>query len=523
MADSGSSTLGIVFPLGGDGRRSTSATGRAVFADSVRRVDPALAATIEHTADWRSGYLGPLRDVVRVSASSADAAVAIASDGLASAGRRFAFTRDGQQVPLPEAMSAYRDAGLASVVVRGSADGPDGLLVPYRGRLLGGDDLRRQADHWVTAGVAEPGLLDVVDALVANPGWFDLRDLDVVVLGAAAEMGPTQSLLRWGANVHAIDLPRPDLWRRLISWARATAGTLRVPVPLGPDGRPPFVIGGIVHPDDDDRIAGSAGVDLVASTPEVATWVDEIGGPLVLGSYAYADGATHVLLSMAADTVAETLLRRRSDVTLAYLATPTDVFAVPEAAVQESRRRWDSRGLNALLQAPLRLVGQFEPNYPATFVDDVGREFGLCDALVSQQGPNYALAKRLQRWRASTALAADVPVSINLAPATRTRSVIRNRALAAAYAGAGRFGVEVFEPQTSAALMSALLVFDLRTQAVSATAKASVDPGPSNPGPSNPMDRYRLRAVHGGLWRTAYAPRSVLGIAAMLGMVEARP
>jgi hypothetical protein len=34
-------------------------------------------------------------------------------------------------------------------------------------------------------------------------------------------------------------------------------------------------------------------------------------------------------------------------------------------------------------------------------------------------------------------------------PPTRTRSVMKNRALAAAYAGAHRFGVEVFEPATS--------------------------------------------------------------------------
>ena len=52
-------------------------------------------------------------------------------------------------------------------------------------------------------------------------------------------------------------------------------------------------------------------------------------------------------------------------------------------------------------------------------------------------------------------------VSINIAPPTRTRSVLKNRALAAAYAGAHRFGVEVFEPATSQVLMAALLVYDL--------------------------------------------------------------
>jgi hypothetical protein len=242
-------------------------------------------------------------------------------------------------------------------------------------------------------------------------------------------------------------------------------------------------------------------------------WLEESERPFVLGTYAYADGASHVLLSMAADAIVVNLLDRRDDLTLAYLATPTDVFMVPMTAVEESRRRWDSRGVAGLLQSPLRLVGQFERNYPADHVAEDGAQFGLNDSLVPQQGPNYALAKRLQRWRALVARAEGTPVSLNLAPATRTQSVIRNRALAAAYAGAGRFGIEVFEPATSTTLMAALLVHDLRNPAAVAN--------PSTP-LSNPMDLFAQGANHGGLWRTAYSPRSVLGFAAVLGMFESR-
>src|SRR5205085_5444356 len=95
------------------------------------------------------------------------------------------------------------------------------------------------------------------------------------------------------------------------------------------------------------------------------------------------------------------------------------------------------------------------PAYPA------GSDPGICDSLVAQQGPNYALAKRLQRWRATVARDAGAAVSMNVAPPTRTRSVTRNRVLAAAYAGAHRFGLEVFEPATTRVLMAALLVHDL--------------------------------------------------------------
>ena len=98
-------------------------------------------------------------------------------------------------------------------------------------------------------------------------------------------------------------------------------------------------------------------------------------------------------------------------------------------------------------------------------------------------------------------------MSFNVAPPTRTRSVVKNRALAAAYAGAHRFGIEVFEPATSNTLMAALLVHDLRT-------------GP----PAQPtawQDEAYAGAPRGPV-AAAYDPRSALGIAALLGVAGAR-
>jgi hypothetical protein len=86
--------------------------------------------------------------------------------------------------------------------------------------------------------------------------------------------------------------------------------------------------------------------------------------------------------------------------------------------------------------------------------------------------------------------------------------VTKNRVLAAAYAGAGRFGVEVFEPATTKVLMAALLVHDLRAGA-----------GPAR---AHPWQDEAHAAAHGGLWRIAYAPRSVLGLAALVGYPHAR-
>ncbi|MEP7179115.1 MAG: hypothetical protein ABI775_08510, partial [Pseudonocardiales bacterium] len=80
--------------------------------------------------------------------------------------------------------------------------------------------------------------------------------------------------------------------------------------------------------------------------------------------------------------------------------------------------------------------------------------------------------------------------------------------LAAAYAGADRFGVEVFEPGTANTLMAALLVADLNTGG-----------GPAH---ENPWQDEAYAAVHGGLWRAPYQPRSALGLAAVLGYGAAR-
>jgi hypothetical protein len=500
---------GVNFPEGGDGRRSTSATGRTIFADSIRGVDPAIAARIEHTKDWRRGYLQPLRDITIAATRTPQAAIDISRAGLDSAHRRFTFTRDGEEHPLAGTPSRN---DLASVIASGRAAREVDLSVPYRGRRLFGAELRRQVDTWVADGIAEPSFGAALHRVLDNPEWLDLHDVDIALLGAGAEMAPTRSLLRWGARVHAIDLPRPAVWERLIAITRSTAGSLRIPIPTT-DGQAPFVVGGLIHPDDDRVIADVAGADLLTAMPEIGTWLQEIDQPFILGSYAYADGALHARLSMAVDAIIVDLLRERDDVTLAFLATPTDVFMVPEECVVESRRRWDSRGLAGLVQAPLRLVGQFEPNYPETYETESGRIVGMNDSLIPQQGPNYILAKRIQRWRALVARAEGVPVSLNLAPATRTQSVIKNRALAAAYAGAGRFGVEVFEPATSTALMAALLVHDLRNPASSANPATPLD---------NPMDLYVEGANHGGLWRAAYSPRSVLGFAAVLGMFDPR-
>jgi hypothetical protein len=481
--------LGVVFPATGDGRRSTGALGRAVAADALRPVDPAGALAAEHETTWRSGYLTHFRRLVEAGLASRRAALDVAGAGLASLHDRMRVAGPGgAETGLGELLTAPAGRPLGTVEVPGREPPEKELSLPYRGDRLRGDALARRLDAWVAAGVMEPSAAEAVRTLQANPDWLRLPDHTVAVLGAGAEIGPLPSLLRWGVRVAGVDLPRPAIWERVLGLHNA--GTVLLPV-TGDDTQP---------------LAGRAGADLVAEAPAVADWLAALPGGLVLGNYVYADGATNVRVSVAVDALTVRLLRARDDVALGFLATPTDVFAVPGEAVEHSVRAYADRSVAAkLLGRPLRTLSAgrlLRRGYLP------GTDPGVNDSLVPQQGPNYALAKRLQRWRAAVARDAGTIVSLNVAPPTRTRSVLKNRALAAAYAGAHRFGVEAFEPATTNVLMAALLVHDLHTGG-----------GPAH---EHPWQDEAHAAVHGGLWRAAYAPRSALGLAALLGYGAAR-
>jgi hypothetical protein len=491
---------GVVFPASADGRRSTSAVGRAVVADALRQVDPAGARDAEHDANWRTGYLAHFRRLVEAGLTSKDAAVSVARGGLESVHRHMRVVHQGgAETGLDGLLSAPAQRLVTTVTAAGTGETGGELSLPYHGEWLRGGALLRRLQTWADNGVIEPSCADAVRAVAAHPQWLRLPGRTVVALGAGAEVGPLPVLLSWGAQVIAIDLPHPPIWERLLDTARRSGGTLLVPVAGGKPGQPQPGI-------SDQVIAQRAGLDLISDVPAVAGWLAAVDGPLVLGNYVYADGAANVRLAAAADALTVRLQAGRDDVALAFLATPTDVFAVPPEAVAQSARAWATRSPAAkLATGPLRALsgGRLLRRAYAP-----GADPGINDSLVPQQGPNYALAKRLHRWRATLARDGGATVSINVAPPSRTRSVVKNRALAAAYAGAHRFGVEVFEPATCKVLMAALLVHDLHTGG-----------GPAH---AHPWQDEAYGAAHGGLWRIAYAPRSALGLAAALGYPAAR-
>ncbi|MEO6510108.1 MAG: hypothetical protein ABIO16_03890 [Nocardioides sp.] len=477
-------THGISFPSTAGGERPTTAVAREVVADALRAVDPVGADAAERETAWRGRYLLHFRRLVEAGLPTPDAWCAIAAAGLDAVRRRMVVaTHDGDR-PLASLVDAPSERSLATLEVQGDAEPLTELVLPYRGQRLTGSSLEERLAAWESAGVLEPSAAAAVREVMAHPEWLRLEGRTVAVLGAGAEMGPLGPLLRWGATVAAVDLPTPAIWERVLGTARSAAGRLLVPVTPGTE---------------------DAGVDLLAEVPETADWLGGLDGRLVLGNYLYADGGTHVRVSIAADALASRVTGIRPDTALGFLATPTDVFAVPGDAVAMSQAAYDARsGASKLVGRPLRWASRgrlLHRQYPPD------ADPGISDCLVPQQGPNYALAKRIQRWRACTARRDGQQVSFHVAPSTRTRSVVKNRALAAAFAGAHRFGVEVFDPSTSNTLMAALLVHDLMAD---------------HPVRPHPWQDEAYGAVHGGLWRAPYEPRSALGLAALLGFANVR-
>lgn len=480
---------------------SSLAAGQRIIAAATAGIDTAATTSAAAQTNWRTGYVEHFVTLTRLEAQQH--ASRIAAAGLHAAQSAFTFRVGDDSLRLREAVTeAPARTLLRTAHVPGeAARHPTSYTVPIGDRQLSGTSLLLQLDDWVARGVVEPSFAAAQRLLADNPDWLDLSDRTFVVVGAGSQLGPTRSLLRWGAHVYAVDVARPQLWRSLIEVARRSPGQLSIPVATS---RPPTT---------DDEIANSAGIDVITQLPELSGWVQGITGPFTLANYAYADGRDHVRVSTAVDAVTQHVLEERSDVSLAFLATPTDAYAVPMDVVEAARERYNRRSGWAVAGAGVTAGMLLRPNYVNVVVTPAGDHLGISDALVVQQGPNYALAKRIQRWRAMHSRLDHRTVSINVAPATRTLSVIHNRLLAAAYSGAARFGLEVFGPATASTLMAGQLVHDLRNPAALSRPSSRL---------TEPYQALVDGAAHGGMWRTAYEPRSVLAGAVVMGLFSRR-
>ena len=196
--------------------------------------------------------------------------------------------------------------------------------------------------------MVEPSFARALAWLVAHPEKLDLTGVDFAVLGAGAEMGPRSCCWTWARPCGRVDLPRPELWRRVIADAEGRAGRLMVPVPAGRPGSHAAV-----------GISARGGRRRRPADPGAR-------GPHLAGRDPPAVHARQLRLRRRRRcTCASPWRSTRSawpssrtghDVMLAWLATPTDVFAVADGgrrgvAAALARRRY----AGGSLRSPLRL------------------------------------------------------------------------------------------------------------------------------------------------------------------------
>lgn len=472
---------GVQFRPDGPGRASTIIAARDVFASAVETVDSALAGAIRSESDWRAAYTRYGVPMMLAGLRSREAALTIARKGVQAAHNKVQFVRDGRAMPVSEV--AALGGAFETKTICGEGKRISSLRVPFGGRILEGAELEQEILRWRDRHLAEPACVEALLALARDPAPLDLSGRTFVLLGAGAEVGPLRPLLEWGATILALDLDRPEVSERIAATAKATAG--RVLLPRKP-GRAP-------------------GADLLAELPEIIDWLDKQGKIDVIGAYAYLDGEKHVRVTIAMDRIISALAAVHPETMVAYLMTPTEVFAVPEKTAEVSRNSFDGRGL---LSRPLRSLSRgrlFEANIQADAVLD-GSPHAVVDCVEVRQGPNYLLAKRLQRWRVFLAQADGRRVSCNVAPMTRTRSVLSNRIYAAGYRGTKPLGIETFDADTTNTVMAALLVHDLRRPLTNG---------------AHPETILRDRAFHGGLWTCPYQLRTIIEAGVAAGLLRA--
>eukprot|EP00591_Stephanopyxis_turris_P001033 CAMPEP_0195519352 /NCGR_PEP_ID=MMETSP0794_2-20130614/14594_1 /TAXON_ID=515487 /ORGANISM="Stephanopyxis turris, Strain CCMP 815" /LENGTH=762 /DNA_ID=CAMNT_0040648487 /DNA_START=70 /DNA_END=2358 /DNA_ORIENTATION=+ len=492
---------GLVWPLveGRNGKmdRSSTATAKAVFAAAVGASDPDKAQKVLNEQNWRFGYVKHFKALVEEQCKSPEKALACAQAGLDKAYSTFQFVSpDGSAVSLAEAMKAKNSEKFHTGFVKGTrAKSANRLEVPYNGKNLYGEDLRAQVNKWVAYGTIEPSCGEAIIGCIDNPKWLDLSDHYFVLLGAGSAMGPFLVLMALGANVIAVDLDRPAIWKRLISIARDSSGSITFPTKVDFN----------TIQNDDDKLFANSGCNLFTETPIIKDWLLDLypGKKFTVGSYAYLNGALHVQVSLAMDAISKELTENRPGTSLAYLCTPTDLHLVPKEAYDASVSQYNIYNTKFFCMF-IRLLtagNKLKKNVTKPYAGE-GGDYYAVNGLSVAQGPNYALAKRMQHWRAVIARSSkNCIVSSNIAPATSTASVVQNRTFAWAYEGMPYFKpYEISTPETSNAVMSAILFSDLNDPKSAANPKNKL---------ANPNQLFSYASFHGGCWRCAYEVDSI--------------
>ncbi len=477
----GASNPGVDLAPGG----SAGALLHGVLRDAVQAFPEALtpAELPEDGSAFRSDYADVLAlfEAARVASGER---VAIARRLHASARESLVGSSDERAIPLAEFVRTPSEP-LALTTVDTSGSGGWDPAVPVDGAEQRGQALRDQLARWREKRTVSPSapealgwLLDVAER---EGGELDLRGRRVAILGAGAELAPTLHLLEAGAEVLWLDLADP-------------------PAELAKDSR----LSGRLH-------FAAGGLDLLARPAVARATIERFAesGAVDVGLYAYAPGRGREWRLAATMNAIVEALPRDAVRTVSMLVSPTSPAARTASEDADEEARFQER---AAWRRALTSSGALGSGGGALRVGDAGAN----RAIVPIQGLSYQAAQYLEKWITAEVWATDAAplhVSANVAGITRTRS-LQHPIFAAAFVGAGAFGVETYAPETTRPLMGLLSVRDW------------LDPtSGGHPRRSVASEAERAAAltevrVHGGLYGMPEALEPALRIAALIGFAK---
>ncbi len=383
---------------------------------------------------------------------------------------------------------------LERTVLAGAAGAP--VEVPFEGRVYRGREVIGLVDrlydaHQLTT-AARAALHWIVEHALAQGGRIDLSEERFVLFGAGAELASTRMLLRAGASVLWVDLAEP---------ARAL-GRL-------------------------DELAGSIArapeaCDLLAQPRAIAAAIRAfaVDGPVHVGMFAYAPGASQewrlgAVMNALVASLEPALVR-----SVALLVSPTTASVLTPETVRGAAERLARQ---PAWQRMLERLGALQRpgHYSAQGVD-------VSLSTVTVQGLSYQAAQYISKIAAAESYAVfgtrgaaegspPVTVSANVAGITRTRS-LSHPLFQAAFAGAHRFGVRIFEPATTRALSGLLMLHDLLNPAAPGTAPAQPLEAHAGARKRNDVAALLSQQVHGGIYSLPFVLDGVIRVAAVVGL-----
>lgn len=362
--------------------------------------------------------------------------------------------------------------------------GKAGLIptVPFRGITYAGPSLnylgqKLLGENKMTSQAAQ-ALAWLTKFAGSNDGKIDLSGKKFAILGASAELAPTQLLLSAGASVLWIDIKAPD---QILAEPHKYAGVLSYC---------PEANNILLQP---NQIKAS-----------IEAFAD--GDPVHIGMFAYAAGASQEWRLAATMNAIIQNLSPACVASVSMLISPTSAAVIqPEDASTGSVLKKNP----PFWQSLLKTVGQLKEN-----VSFDANGIPIARAIVPLQGVSYQAAQYISKTLAAEVFATHgialkgspqaVKVSANVAGITKTRS-LNHPVFQAAFLGAPTFGVEIFEVATTRNLSNLLILHDLLNPEINKAGDIST---------------LFTRQVHGGIYSRAFALDPMIRIATLMGMAR---